>query len=115
MGKDYDVRELVDGAGSGRFEVTAILTHSDAYSLRLGQALIETGAIKYAGFLFRNIGNKPHVIFKVLMGTNYEIYPRIAQAQELFNAAVVNASKLRRVVKAIEIAEAQTSKEQGSK
>jgi len=109
---DYEVREILNPVGSGRFEVKAKLIQNDPYRLRLGHALIERGAIKHSDFLFRNINNEPHVIFKISNGTPYEAYPLLAQAQGLFTQAVANALKIRAVVQAISLADSQGNEEE---
>ncbi len=109
---DYEVREILNPVGSGRFEVTAKLIQNDPYLLRLGQGLVETGGIKHAVFLFSNINNKPHVIFKISHGTPYEAYPLIAQAQAYFNGAIANALRLKTIIEAISLADTQTGEEE---
>ena len=108
MGKDFEVRELLNGSGSGRFQVTATLSHSN---LSLGRELIRTGALSKSGDLtFQLIGDQPCVVFTTFNGTNYEIYPLISQAKGIFNTAITSALRLKRIIEAIELAE--TSKEE---
>ena len=109
---DYEVREILNPVGAGRYEITAKLVQSDPYRLRLGRSLIQTGAISRSDFLFTNINNEPHVIFKTFHGTPYEAYPLLAQAQGLFNQAISSALKIRAVVQAISLADGQASEEE---
>jgi hypothetical protein len=112
MGKDFELEELVGAVGSGRYQVTAMLTQSDPYYLCLGKSLIRTGLLSKSGNLtFQIINDEACVTFKVLRGANDEIYPQISHAQGLFNGEIANALRLKRVIEAI----AQASKGQGSR
>ena len=109
MGKDYDVRQLVDGG----FEVVARLSHSDPYCLSLGKELIRTQALsKSAALTFQIIGDQPCTVFRGTNGTGFEIYPLLTQAQAVFNRAVANALRLKLIIEAIRLAEGQASEEE---
>ena len=103
--KDYQIEEIVNAEiGQARFQVIAKLeSEGDPYAVLLGTALIQTGAVRHADFLFRNIGKNPCVIFKVMMGTNDKIYPLIAEANYIFSSAVREALRLERIIDAIRL------------
>lgn len=105
MEKDFELREIPNAVGSERYEVIAKLLEGegDPYAVLLGAALIQTGAVRHADFLFRNIGENPCVIFKVMMGTNDKIYPLIAEANYIFSSAVREALRLERIIDAIRL------------
>lgn len=108
---DYEVREIQNPVGSGRFEVRAMLNVGDTH-FRLSKSLIEVGAIRHSDFQFQNIEGKPHVIFRVSMGTTFEIYPLISQANHVFLSAIREALRVKKIVDAIRLADSEAGREE---
>lgn len=101
METDYQVEEIVDAKpGEPHYRVTGFLQDNP-----LSSALIEAEVVKEEGGMeFVIINRRPCVQFRTSMSTGIYVWPEVQRARAILAKAVLEAKKIEKTLKAIELA-----------